>query len=77
VTTSGGFTSRNPRNLQLPKDAFMMQGERDYDATSNGDKFVIIVPEKKDTKTSSPTAAPHIDVVLNWFEELNQILRTP
>jgi serine/threonine-protein kinase len=74
VTTTGEFTFRNPRTLQLPKDVIMNAGYRDYDATRNGDSFVIILPEKKPAAASPPAAAPRIDVVLNWFEELKERL---
>jgi serine/threonine protein kinase len=73
VTSSDGFTFRNPRSLQLPS-ALIYQNYRGYDVTRNGEKFVIIIPEEKDKKASTPAAAPRIDVVLNWFEELKQRL---
>ena len=78
VTTSGGFTFRNPRSLQLPADTLMYQGYRDFDITRNGDKFVIIVPDQRKT-TNRPAVAPipRIDVVLNWFEELKQRVPVP
>ena len=71
VTTSGEFAFRNPRSLQL-QDVLVYQNYRDYDVTRNGEKFVMLVPEQKDTKVSVPAAALRIDVVLNWFSELQQ-----
>jgi serine/threonine-protein kinase len=70
VSTTGEFTFRNPRSLQVP-EALMYQNYRDYDVTRIGDKFVILVPEQKEAKAKAPEA-PRIDVVLNWIEELRQ-----
>jgi hypothetical protein len=74
VSTSGEFTFRNPRSVQLP-EALMYQNFRDYDVTRNADRFVILVPEQqKDMKAKAAPDAPRIDVVLNWIEELKQRL---
>jgi hypothetical protein len=44
VSTTGEFTFRNPRSLQVP-EALMYQNYRDYDVTRVADKFVILEPE--------------------------------
>jgi serine/threonine-protein kinase len=77
VTTTGEFAFKNPRTLQLPANTLMYQSYRDFDVTPNGDKFVIIVAEQKDAKAGAPPPAPRIDVVLNWFEELQARVRVP
>ena len=58
-------------------EALMYQNFRDYDVTRNADRFVIIVPEQKDTKAKTPPDAPRINVVLNWIEELKQRVPAP
>ena len=50
----------------------MYQNYRDYDVTRTGDKFVILVPEQKDTTKAKTAEAPQIDVVMGWIEELKQ-----
>jgi serine/threonine-protein kinase len=71
VSTTGEFTFRNPRSLQVP-ETLMYQNYRDYDVTRTGDKFVVLVPDQKEAKAKTVVDAPRIDVVLNWIEELKQ-----
>jgi Tol biopolymer transport system component len=75
VTTTGGFNRKNPRTLPIPKEVVMYQGYRDYDATQDGGRFVIILAEEKATPVRAPT--PRIDIVLNWFAELSKRIQSP
>ena len=49
----------------------MFPGYRDFDVTRKADKFVIIVPDEKAGRPALPARAG-VDIVLNWFSELQQ-----
>jgi hypothetical protein len=67
-----GFTS----DKDLPIRGFIqVLNYRDYDILPNGKEFVMIVP----AAVQAPAVAaprPHIDIVLNWFEELKTRVTT-
>ena len=67
ISTEGRPAIRNRRMLPI-EHALMEEGTRDYDITSDGKGFVLIVPS--DDPRDPPD--PQINVVLNWFEELRQ-----
>ena len=69
VTTRPTFTFGNP--VQVPRP-FVERGpgfERNYDITLDGTRFLGVVAAGQNTASGTP-AAPQIQVVLNWFEEL-------
>ena len=43
--------------------------QRNYDITPDGREFLVVLPASAST-ADSRDATPHIDMVLNWFEEL-------
>ena len=43
--------------------------ERNNDITLDGKRFLVVVPAGQSPASGAP-AAPQIQVVLNWFEEL-------
>ena len=68
VTTRPTFTFGNPVVVTTP---FVDRGpglERNYDITLDGKRFLGVVAAGQ--TTSGAPAAPQIQVVLNWFEEL-------
>jgi len=71
-----GFAFGNPVEAQAI--AFMqgirMGSVRNYDITPAG-KFVALVDPREPVVSGTP-AAPEIQVVLNWFEELTQRVPT-
>ncbi|HET9216378.1 MAG TPA: hypothetical protein VFR18_05340, partial [Terriglobia bacterium] len=77
MTTTGGFSRRNVGEVPLPKGTLMYPGYRDYDATRKGDRFVIILSEKKETPAKAAAAPERMNVVLNWPEELRKQLQSP
>jgi hypothetical protein len=42
---------------------------RDYDILPNGKEFVMVFPPATQVQAAAPPR-PHINIVLNWFEEL-------
>ena len=67
ITTEPSFSMGKPRLLfKTP----MVTARRDFDVTPDGQHFLMIRSEQ----TSTPT---HINVVLNWFEELKRLVPTP
>ena len=69
VTTRPTFTFGNPVPVPRP---FVERGpgfERNNDITLDGKRFLGVVAAGQNTASGAP-AAPQIQVVLNWFEEL-------
>ena len=74
VTTRPTFTFGNPVPVPRP---FVVRGaafERNYDITRDGKRFLGVVPAGQ-TASGAP-AAPQIQVVLNWTEELKRLVPT-
>ena len=67
VTTEPTFAFGNPVAVPRPFPLGPPAVRRAYDMTS-GDKFLVLMPAGQ-TEAATLTA-PHIEVVLNWFEEL-------
>jgi len=62
-----GFTS----DMDLPIRGFtQVTNYRDYDAMPNGKEFIMIYPPASPVISTPAPARPHINIVLNWFEEL-------
>jgi len=69
VTTRPTFTFGNPVSVPRP---FVERGpgfERAIDITPDGKRFLGVVAAGQNAASGAP-AAPQIQVVLNWFEEL-------
>jgi len=69
VTTRPTFTFGNPVSVPSP---FLDRGvvfERNNDITLDGKRFLGVVAAGQNATSGAP-AAPQIQVVLNWFEEL-------
>jgi hypothetical protein len=74
VTTRPTFTFGNP--VPVPR-RFVDRGpafERNNDITLDGKRFLGVVAAGQNA--ASAVAAPQIQVVLNWFEELKARMRT-
>ena len=75
VTTRPTFTFGNPVSVPRP---FVERGqgfERNYDITLDGKRFLGVVAAGQTAAAGAP-AAPQIQVVLNWFTELQQRVPT-
>ena len=74
VRTQPTFTFGNP--VPGPSGFFGrgLSGERNYDITRDGKRFLGVVPAGQ--SASGAPAAPQIQVVLNWFEELRRLAPT-
>jgi hypothetical protein len=68
VATRPTFTFGNPVPVLRPFTAGRPGSERNYDITRDGKRFLGVVAAGQ-TGSGAP-AAPQIQVVLNWFEEL-------
>jgi eukaryotic-like serine/threonine-protein kinase len=70
VRTEPSFSFGKPAPLPLPPVRQIVPGFRSYDITPDGQRFIMVM---SGAPTAGQTfAAPQIDVVLNWFEELKQ-----
>jgi Tol biopolymer transport system component len=69
VTTRPTFTFGNPVSVPRPFAPSSSGSERNHDITRDGKRFLGVVPAGQNTASGS-LAAPPIQVVLNWFEEL-------
>jgi hypothetical protein len=67
VTTRPTFTFGNPVQLPRPFAAGRPGFERNNDITLDGKRFLVVAAGQ--TASGAP-AAPQIQVVINWFEEL-------
>lgn len=75
VTTRPAFTFGNP--VPVPGRSLDRgpTGERNTDVTLDGKRFLGVVAAGQST-ASGTAAAPQIQVVLNWFTELQQRVPT-
>ena len=76
VTTRPTFTFGNP--VPVPS-RFVERGpgaERNNDITRDGKQFIGVVAAGPSANAPGTAAAPQIQVVLNWFEELRQRVPT-
>jgi poly(3-hydroxybutyrate) depolymerase len=53
----------------------VMRRETDVDATAAGERFLVTVPAGSD-QTGGTAPNTRLNVVLNWFEELNRLVPT-
>jgi serine/threonine-protein kinase len=77
VTTAGGFTFRDLATLPIDLTS-TLRAYRDYDLHPDGQRFVVVVPESRDSRDQN--AGPpqrRIDVVLNWQQELESRVPVP
>jgi hypothetical protein len=67
VRTESGFSTGTPTVLPIEGTVHPI-AQRNYDVTPDGKQFVVVLPES--AGTSSQPRPQHINVVLNWTEEL-------
>jgi serine/threonine-protein kinase len=67
VRTESGFSTGTPTVLPIEGTVHPI-AQRNYDVTPDGKQFVVVLPES--AGSSSQLRPQHIDVVLNWTEEL-------
>ena len=74
IITEPGLSFTNEQTL--PVEGFVVTGfYRDYDITPDGEQLVMVFPaDQTQDGESSPS---HINVVLNWFEELKARVPVP
>jgi serine/threonine-protein kinase len=66
VQAQPGFAAGSP--IPLPIEGFMQRGDRPYDITPDGKQFIVMLPPSETTAGETL----HINVVLNWFQDLKQ-----
>ena len=72
VHTQSGFTFGQPKLISIP-GAILGGNGRNYDITPDGKQFVVVVPPPNAPgETQTRHAQQQINVVLNWFTELQQ-----
>jgi hypothetical protein len=69
VTTRPTFTFGNPVSVPSPFASGRGGLERTYDITHDGKRFLGVVAAGQNALAGAP-AAPQIQVVINWFEDL-------
>jgi Tol biopolymer transport system component len=68
ISTRGIIAFSNER--PIPIQSFLtFFGNRDYDVTKDGKQFLMVFPADR---SQTPMARPQIDIVLDWFSDLNQ-----
>ena len=72
IATDRGFTFTNEQ--ALPAEG-VFGTFRGYDIMPDGERFVVVIPADQTETTES--APPQVNVVLNWFEELKQLVPVP
>ncbi len=75
VTTRPTFTFGNPVPVARPFPPSSQRFERNNDITLDGKRFLGVVAAGQNAASGAP-AAPQIQVVLNWFSELQQRVPT-
>src|SRR5262249_20575063 len=70
VQTSPTFTFGKATPLPI-EGTIHPAAQRNYDITPDGKKFVVILPATSAGNSARPQP-PQINVVLNWFTELQQ-----
>jgi serine/threonine-protein kinase len=72
MRTESGFTFGQPKGISIP-GAILGGNGRNYDITPDGKQFVVVVPPPNAPGEPQTRRAPQeINVVLNWFTELQQ-----
>jgi eukaryotic-like serine/threonine-protein kinase len=71
VRTQSGFTFGQPKPIPIP-GAILGGNGRNYDITPDGKQFVVVVPPPNASGEQTRRAPQQINVVLNWFTELQQ-----
>lgn len=66
LATHPSFTISNPQPLERGWLETFARGPRVSDILPDGKRFIAVVPAGE----ASSGVVPHINVVLNWFEEL-------
>ena len=72
VTTQPNFAPGSPKALFEGQLFTAADGSTAYDVAPDGQRFVMIKESEEQQQE-----APPINVVLNWFEELNRLVPTP
>ncbi len=65
------FSASDPVELS----DIVMRAETNFDVTADGQKFLVTVPAGSD-ETGGTAFGTRLNVVLNWFEELNRLVPT-
>lgn len=75
VQTTDGFTRGTPKALFTITGTYVADGlrNRQFDVSRDGRRFIMI---KEVEHTLEPSARDELTVVLNWFEELRQVVPT-
>src|SRR5262249_5125500 len=68
ISFNDGLTFGREQVVPLPRYVGFGNGSRSYDVSSDGKRFLMILPAGEQTR---PNFA-RIDIVLNWFTELQQ-----
>jgi serine/threonine-protein kinase len=69
IATKPTFTFGNPISMPLPAKLSAPAFPRNFDITPDGNKFLAVVDPLQAEQTA---VAPQIQVVLNWFRELQE-----
>ncbi|WP_171039874.1 hypothetical protein, partial [Streptococcus pseudopneumoniae] len=74
IVTQPAFAFSNEQTL--PVEGFnVVIDYRDYDMSPDGKRLLMVFPA--DRPDSGEPARPQINVVLNWFEELKEMVPVP
>ncbi len=65
------FSASDPVELS----DIVMRANSNFDVTADGQKFLVTVPARSD-ETGATAPGTRLNIVLNWFEELNRLVPT-
>ncbi len=65
------FSASGPVEVSV----IVMRAVSNFDVTADGQKFLVTVPAGSD-ETGGTAPSTRLNVVLNWFEELNRLVPT-
>ena len=74
VQTDPTFVPENPQEL-LDWPYSRLGAGRNYDVSPDGQRFLAIT--RVPLETAADGSSPHINIVLNWFEELKERVPVP
>jgi WD40 repeat protein len=76
VATRPSFTFGSPVRLAAAVGGRAQRFETSYDITRDGKQFLAVVAAGQSATAPGAAPAPQIQVVLNWFSELQQLVPT-
>ena len=72
IRTETSFSAGKPSTLPFAGIIQRPRSQRNYDITPDGKQFLVVLPASAQEQTNLSFRPPQINVVLNWFRELQE-----